>query len=63
MSHRMRGKGQPRFLTLEQERKLTDEIKSGRFTTVGEIRDWIESEYGVSYKRGSMYSLLSRLGR
>ena len=28
----------------------------------GEIRDWIESEYEVSYKPGGMYSLLKRLG-
>ena len=30
--------------------------------TGGEIRDWIESEYGVSFRLGSVYSLLARLG-
>lgn len=62
LSHRMRGKGQARFLNAEQERELTEEVESGRFRTAGEIRDWIESEYGVSYRLGSVYSLLARLG-
>ena len=62
LSHRMRGVGQPRFLSAEQERELTEEVESGRFRTAGEIREFIESEYGVSYRPGSVYSLLSRLG-
>ena len=62
LSHRMKGLGQPRFLREDQERKLTEEAASGRFRTGGEIREWIESEYGVSYRLGSVYSLLSRLG-
>ena len=59
---KMGGRGQPRFLSAEQERELTEEVSTGHFRTAGEIRDWIESEYGVSYKPGSVYSLLSRLG-
>lgn len=62
LSHRMRGKGQPRFLSEEQERELIGEVESGRFRTAGEIRDWIESEYGVSFRPGSVYTLLARLG-
>ena len=62
VAHKMGGRGQPRFLSAEQERELTEEVSTGRFRTGGEIRDWIESEYGVSYKPGSVYSLLSRLG-
>ena len=62
VTHKMGGRGQPRFLSAEQERELTEEVSTGRFRTAGEIRDWIESEYGVSYKPGSVYSLLSRLG-
>ena len=42
LSHRMKGLGQPRFLS--------------------EYQEWIESEYGVSYTPGSVYSLLARLG-
>ena len=62
LSHRMKGKGQPGFLSEEQERELAEEVESGRFRTAGEIREWIESEYGVSYRSGSVYSLLERLG-
>ena len=62
LSHRMRGKGQPRFLSAGQERELTEEVESGRFRTAGEIRDWIESGYGVSFRPGSVYTLLERLG-
>ena len=62
LSHRMKGLGQPRFLSEEQERELTEEVGSGRFRTGGEVREWIESEYGVSFRLGSVYSLLARLG-
>ena len=62
LSHRMKGLGQLRFLSEEQERELTEEVGSGRFRTGGEVREWIESEYGVSYTQGSVYSLLARLG-
>ena len=62
LCHKMAGRGKPRFLSPGQERELTEEVSSGRFKTAGEIRDWIESEYGVSYKSGSVYGLLERLG-
>ena len=62
LSHRMKGLGQPRFLSPDQERELVEEVGSGRFRTGGEVREWIESEYGVSYTPGSVYSLLARLG-
>ena len=62
LCHKMAGRGKPRFLSPDQERELTEEVSSGRFKTAGEIRDWIESEYGVSYKSGSVYGLLERLG-
>ena len=62
LCHKMAGRGKPRFLSPDQELELTEEVSSGRFKTAGEIRDWIESEYGVSYKSGSVYGLLERLG-
>ena len=62
LSHKMAGKGKPSFLSAEQERALVDEVSTGRFRTAGEIRDWIESEYGVRYTSGSVYGLLRRLG-
>lgn len=62
LSHKMGGKGTPRYLSDEQDRVLAEEVSTGRFKTAGEIRDWIESEYEVSYKLGGVYSLLKRLG-
>ena len=62
LSHTMAGKGQPSFLSAEQQRELVDEVSKGRFHTAGEIRDWIQSEYAVSYRPNSVYGLLRRLG-
>ena len=42
LAHKMGGRGQPRYLSVEQERELTEEVSTGRFRTAGEIRDWIE---------------------
>ncbi len=61
LTHRMRGLGQPRFLSAEQERELTEEVGSGQFRTGAEIREFIESEYRVSFRPGSLYAPLSRL--
>jgi transposase len=60
-AHRMGGKGLPAFLTAEQQEAVATEVASGRFRTAGEIRDWIASEYGVSYTLGGIYGLLDRL--
>ena len=62
LSHRMKGLGQPSFLNERQERELTEAVESGRFRTGGEIREFIESEYGVSFRPGRVYSVLARLG-
>ena len=62
LSHKKGGRGTPRYLSTEEERGLAQEMSKGRFKTAGEIRDWIESEYEVSYKPGGVYSLLKRLG-
>ena len=62
LSHTMAGKGQPSFLSAEQERELVEQVSTGRFRTAGEIREWIDDEYGVSYAPNSVYYLLKRLG-
>ena len=62
VSRRMGGEGQPRFLSDEQESRLVSEVGSGRFRTVGEIADWVETEYGVRFRDNSIYSVLERLG-
>jgi transposase len=60
-AHRMGGKGLPAFLTAEQEEAVATEVATGRFRTAAEIRDWIATEYGVSYTIGGIYGLLDRL--
>ena len=61
LSHRMKGKGQPGFLSEEQERELAEEVESGRFRTAGDDqgvdRVGVWSELPV----GKVYSLLERL--
>ena len=54
VSHKMGGRGQPRFLSEEEERELTEQVSTGRFRTAGEIRGWIEA--------GRVYTLVSMLG-
>ena len=46
----------------EQQSELADEVSTGQFRTAGEISDWIEAEYGVSYRLRSVYGMLDRLG-
>lgn len=61
LSHKMGGKGQIPFLTDEAQEQVAQEVSTGRFRTAGEIRDWITEKYGVTYKIGSIYSLMRRL--
>ena len=63
VSHKMGGKGQVPYLSDEAEEQVVREVATGRFRTAGEIREWIAEEYGVTYKTGSIYSLMSRLKR
>jgi len=58
----MGGKGQVPYLADEAEEHVAREVATGRFRTAGEIRDWIAEQYGVTYKTGSIYSLMHRLG-
>ena len=57
----MGGKGQPAFLTAEQQKAVGTEVASGRFRTAAEIRDWVATEYGVDYTVAGVYGLLDRL--
>ena len=50
-AHAMGEKGKPCLLNAEQQRELVDEVSTGRFRTAADIRQWIESEYGVCYTR------------
>ncbi len=54
--------GKPHYLSVAQKRKLVKRCAQGQFRTTGEARDWVESEWGVSYQESGMYSVLARLG-
>jgi transposase len=60
-AHRRAGKGQPRFLSAEQEAKVAAEVSTGRFRTAAEIRAWIAEEFGVEFKVEGVYTLMQRL--
>lgn len=61
LSHKMGGKGQESFLSGEAQQEVAQEVSTGRFRTATEIRDWITEQYGVTYKVGGVYSLMSRI--
>ncbi len=61
LSHKMGGKGQEPFLAQEAQEQVAQEVATGRFRTVGEIREWIARQYGATYTEGGAYSLLRRL--
>jgi len=50
------------WLTGEQQAELREKADSGAFHTAQEVRDWIEGQWGVSYQRGSIYSLFESMG-
>ena len=56
------GPGKPCFLTPDQQAQLVAEAAKGVFGTAQAVRDWIEARFGVSYRVGSLYTLLPRLG-
>src|SRR5215210_7275359 len=61
MAHRRAGKGQPRFLTADQEGQVSAEVATGRFRTAAEIQTWISGEFGVTFQLKSIYTLMKRL--
>ena len=61
-SRRRGGPGPASFLTQAQEQQVVAEAATGVFATAQAVRDWIEERFGVAYTRGSMYTLLPRLG-
>lgn len=53
--------GKPHRLCAAQQQELRERCGRGEFRTTGEVRDWVESEWGVGYKESGMYSVLARL--
>ena len=60
-AHRQAGKGQPSFLTTEQQAQLWEEAATGAFRTAAEAQQWVATHFGVRYRLGGIYALLSRL--
>ena len=59
---RRSGVGKPSYLTKDQQAQLVAEAATSAFATAQAARDWIEDRFGVAYTRGSLYTLLPRLG-
>lgn len=53
--------GAASWLSEEQKWLLVEETAKGRFRTYDEAREWVEQEYGVTYRYKGIYSMLSRL--
>lgn len=49
-------------LSPTQEAALRTYLNSGAVHTAWDARDWLQGEYGISYTRKGIYSLLRRLG-
>jgi transposase len=54
-------RGTPSRLTAEQQLRLLEEVRTGRFRTYVEAREWVEQTFGVAYSYQGMYSVLARL--
>jgi transposase len=60
-AHRQAGRGQPSFLTAEQQAQLRAQAATGTFRTAADAQRWVAQQFGVSYRPGGMYALLGRL--
>jgi transposase len=61
LAHRQGGVGQVPRLTTQQQAQVGAEVATGRFRTAAEIRRWIATTYGVTYRPGGVQDLLRRL--
>lgn len=59
--HRLRGPGRAPLLSAAQQAALCDYAASGAVHTAWDALDWVTAQFGVSYRRAGMYSLLQRL--
>lgn len=54
--------GTASWLSEDQKWLLQEQTAKGKFRTYDEAREWVEQEYGVTYRYKGMYSMLARLG-
>jgi len=60
-AHRQAGRGQPSFLTADQQVQVREQAATGAFRTAAEAQQWVADHFGVAYRPGGMYALLGRL--
>ncbi|MBV9775168.1 MAG: winged helix-turn-helix domain-containing protein [Gemmatimonadetes bacterium] len=48
-------------LTQEQQKELYDRSAAGEFRSTPQMRDWVETQWGVSYRVSGMVSVRERL--
>jgi transposase len=58
----LKHKGDKGELTEAQQQRLHDEIKTGRFRTIKQVRGWIEQTFSIAYSDSGAKKLLQRLG-
>jgi transposase len=58
----LHNKGDPGKLTAPQIEQLKNEIHTGRFRNSDQIRHWLETTFGVSYRSSGVKQLLKRIG-
>src|SRR3954465_918721 len=58
----LKHKGDQGELTEAQQHQLHDEIKTGRFRTVKQVRGWIEQTFSIAYSDSGAKKLLLPLG-
>lgn len=60
-AHQGGGRGQPSWLTPEQEAAVAEEAAKGTFTTAADVRRWVVQQFGVTYQPKGIYGLLRRV--
>jgi transposase len=55
-------KGDPGELTSSQAERLKAEIQTGRFRCARQVREWIQTTFGIAYSLSGTKRLLQRLG-
>jgi transposase len=58
--HRRAGKGQVPRLTAEQRAQVVAHPATGACSTVHDVIDWVQEQFGVSYTPSGMDTLLAR---
>ena len=60
IARRRGGKGGQSRLNEEQVRQLAWEMASGRLSTAADVKNWVAYQFGVSYTKPGVYSLMHR---